>query len=329
MVDWLTVSDDLPGPGEWPIFAATVSDHTELATGLLTRSYKGAELRGSYDSRLDVLCNGAALRLSGNPSRWERRDNVFGCPSMPAARAVFDGVVTPHEFPRWSDGARLSRVDVAVNLAVGAGNEPAAMRWLGQQTRRGKSARRYADGSTVEWPASRRVYVKYYVKAKELDRHHGRVDGEVREWRSAVAAFCRAVGLVRCEVTLRGQALAERGWHRFDAWTGETMAEVIRLYGVHGRVVPVDRRVDGLADRLVSLGHGERAACRLELHARAWAQGGALRELLPRSSYYRVRSALLAVGIDVGGVAEATPAPIAEQVGWSAVECPSWYQEAA
>ncbi|QXP22699.1 hypothetical protein [Actinobacillus pleuropneumoniae] len=54
-------------------------DTGEMQTGVRTGTYHH---RGSYCDQVSIKISGSVIRMSGNPSRWNRLENLFGFDSI-------------------------------------------------------------------------------------------------------------------------------------------------------------------------------------------------------------------------------------------------------
>lgn len=91
-IDWLTVAQVHHRPV--PLVGSTLMLFCDVGSGEIeSQAVKGLQFEGSYDSRLMVRCDGRRVEVSGNPSRFGRRDNVFGLTSVDECIELYNGVL--------------------------------------------------------------------------------------------------------------------------------------------------------------------------------------------------------------------------------------------
>lgn len=298
-VDWLTIQQsydyDLPQVTAGVVWSADAQGQVEWQT------VRAAIVEGSYDTSIQVRCDGRTVRLSGNVSRFGRSDNVFGydlaaclrrassivaqfgLPPFTAGQkfyrhAKIAGVVDLR--PAWT-GARISRLDLTANYETGSMSDARAyLAWLGtQQTSARIKVGVHGDGETVDWGrGSRRVYAKAYLKAPELLRHNGP---------RQLIEYCQDAGVVRFEVTVKANQLQSMGC---DYLGGLDMGQLIELFEERRSVLV---RASHTHDDL------ERLPNTLRRTARDWLAGDDLRARMSLATFKRHRSGLLPYGIDI------------------------------
>jgi II/X family phage/plasmid replication protein len=285
---------------------------------------------GSFETSLNVRCDGHRVTFSGNVSRFGRSDNLFGFDFWECLRRV-NAVLAHYELPAftpgvrreeitrgevryvWS-GARVSRIDLTANYEAGsADNAHAYLQWLGSQHVGRHEGRVLGQGETVSWGGGRRQYWKAYIKHLEMVRH-GCEDTQVIE-------HCTARGVVRFEGTLRSNALTDMGAaYLGDYESGWAMGQLIRAFKEHSEVVA---RAEKSTDDLDDLPKHLRAT------ARDYLAGMDMQQRMSRASFYRHRSALLTYGLDIA-VRNVRPfQPRIRVIELRPAEVPSWYQLAA
>ena len=331
-IDWLSVSQVHPSGGLPLVDAGTViaSDTDGV---MVWKTSRAVEHEGSFDTSINVKCDGERVTLSGNLSRFGRRDNLFGFDFAECMRRANE-VLAHHGLPPFSagsrvelakkrgkdveyawTGARVSRIDLTANYCAGSADDAHAfMQWLGSQHAHRQEGQRLGQGETVAFGAgSRRSYWKAYLKALELKRHEG-ADPEVIAW-------CDAVGLVRFEGTLRSNLLTEVGAaYLGDYERGHAMGQLIRIFEERSSVLG---RATAASDDMDALPRHLRAT------ARDYMAGMDLTAAMSRASFYRHRSALLPYGIDIA-VRNVRPfTPRVRVIELAQAVPPSWYQLAA
>jgi hypothetical protein len=86
-VDWTSLSQS-HRPGSLPVVGSEFRVSHSLETGeLLRENVVGFQHEGSFDSSLHIRSDGSVVSVSGNPSGFDRPDNLFGWSSVASAVA--------------------------------------------------------------------------------------------------------------------------------------------------------------------------------------------------------------------------------------------------
>jgi hypothetical protein len=297
-VDWLTIrqvhpAGGLPKVSDGWVIGVDADGQAQFET------MKRSEIEGSFESRMWLRSNGNEVEFHGNIARYGRRDNVFGYSFRETIRRVNDLLnlhglppFEPGEKRRYADtglfwtGARASRIDITVNYS--AGSEADASRMLlalGQHHIGRQRGTVSPDESTVMYGyGSKYVSGKVYLKHVELERHRKRRSGAHVD--QEVIDFCKSVGLLREEFTLKSRFLTQQDL----CWLGEIDAQ--RLYQVYRSRTQFQRfRTMDIKDTS-ALSAGARGT--LARYEQGEPHG------LARRTYYRHRKEILeTVGIDI------------------------------
>lgn len=194
-IDWLTVYQDFTEFS--PRLVGEIRTYTDGITGeLIKETTTGYKHEGSFDSSILIKFDGFRLYMSGNPSAWCRRDNLFGCRSVRSALDVFNSILTGLGYPEFFDcedtflrakpfqrsesyfhsGLNFTRIDITKNFSSSLA--PIEMlRYLSSFNYRGQCGYLYPNGRTVDWlgsrigdiEASKRLYFKYYDKSFDIE----------------------------------------------------------------------------------------------------------------------------------------------------------------
>lgn len=104
-IDWLTVAQVHHQP--IPVVGSTLMLFCNVDSGEVeSQAVKGLQFEGSYDSRLQVRCDGRRVEVSGNPSRFGRRDNVFGRTSVWECIELYNSVLRDLGLPEFTEDDR-------------------------------------------------------------------------------------------------------------------------------------------------------------------------------------------------------------------------------
>lgn len=333
-VDWLSISQVHPAGGLPHVDSGCVAGFT--ADGEFEwKTVRAVKHEGSFETSLNVRCDGYRVTFSGNVSRFGRPDNLFGFDFWTCLERV-NRVLAHYGLPpftagqrieriskgqvryEWT-GARISRIDLTANFEAGSeANAHAVMQYLGSQHAGRHEGRVLGQGETVAWgTGSRRQYWKAYIKHLELRRHAGVLD----EHLARVIEHCATRGVVRFEGTLRSNALTDMGAAFLgDYESGWAMGQLLRLFEEHTEVM---QRAEKSTDDLDDLPKHLRAT------ARDYMAGMDVSRSLSRATFYRHRRELLHYGIDIA-VRNVRPfTPRVRVIELRPAEIPSWYQLAA
>ncbi|TMX69406.1 hypothetical protein DA090_04160, partial [Photobacterium damselae] len=225
--------------GGLPLVGRHMIEKIDLETGeKLPPSVNQKILEGSFSTKLTVRCDGTRVRIEGNPSRWQRIDNLFGLQTIDECVDVYNCVLDSLGLPRFTkntrfnhrqspdgksssligNGAEITLIDWTRNHEIGKGKEQSFIRGLSSmQIGRGRKPKLYPDGNSCNWgEASTWSMTKLYNKAVELQRHLAKaqrkkigVEQDRLEYINNLIQYCQSVGVVREEHSLR-QSLLKR-----------------------------------------------------------------------------------------------------------------------
>jgi hypothetical protein len=313
-IDWLTVYQDFE-PGSLPVLGERRITITDNATGeLLTEFATHQQVEGSFSTSLTVSSDGTRLKVSGNPSRFGREDNLSGYSDVKKCIRLYNCVLDslwlpPFTFEELSEvsslnfslktrsnwqGCRISRIDLTENYQVGKQNVLPFIRSIANNTIRGQSGFTYANGLTTDWfRGSRRLYIKYYAKAQDYLK---RLKNPT-EYQQKLAEWMQETGIVRFEVSIKSKKLQEL---ELDTphWHQDTMENIMKSYQVHN-----DFNSSPFGDVALQIKElcpsAKDSECeRAEQIVAAWMTGYDCRKL-PKTTFYRYKKLIKYVGIDI------------------------------
>jgi II/X family phage/plasmid replication protein len=342
-IDWLTVRQPFD---KLDIFSDSVVQKLDLDSGELEWSaYCAKQHKGSYNSGLRIRSDGQFLVVSGNPSRWNKPDNLFGVSSVDAAIAVFNTVLVELGLPEFfedertylaprqlqsgsgvvNDGLSITRVDLTQNYSTGGSRfSEQALHALRAFRHRNKPPADF--GSMLSWGGkSRYAAFKYYLKGPEI-RAHKKRKCDHGAYLDKLADFCDSEGVVRFEVSFKSQFLNKFGLNRLGAWTPETAQQIMDSYALHSRsAVSVGSYMD-ISQQLEEYGLTGSRAQKAQICALAYMSGHDLKAGMSKSAFYRVRSDLLLVGIDISAPMNVSALRFSVQnISLSETAVPEWY----
>lgn len=294
MIDWITAvvpcthSDALVGGR---VYSVDTDGCIEWETS------KRLSVEGSYSSKVQIKTHAEnQVWISGNPSKFLQGHNLFGSNSPRKLVYAFLSEIarqlglTPTfgDRLRWRSGHySITRIDIAECFRL-----PSTLdvdNWIRAAAPlvRGKHQQVSAYGGETIYVGqrSRRISLKIYNKSRELKKHP--LDKRIPH-REQLIEFSE--GLLRVEVCLRSQELKRRDLDRVENWESGTAMEILRER--IGRLeMPEKLRLT--ATEIAEL------PPRLIGAVRLWESGHDLRNVYPKSTFYRYRSELMEFGIDV------------------------------
>lgn len=341
-VDWISVSQ-YHGEGLPELVGSLNFKDLDNEHGAI-ESAGPRQSRGSHDSSLQVKSHNGWVKVSGNPSRWNRPDNLFGydldeCMSIvnnhlatlglppftvgvPTSAdrnerrdsiglAALDGETVDGmgegEPITWS-GAAFSRIDLCENFSAGS-------EFLAKLAMRSYQARAVArlkkatyGEETALWHNTRRS-VKAYRKGPDMAVHC-----PTSEW----IDWANQNGIVRHECAIKSRYLSATG---LRYWGNLNMGTLHRIFE---RETEILRRPDASLDPMAV----EACPARARLVYAAWLRGEDITTLVSRATLTRHKKLLREVAsVDISQPRNvADVAPIVRHIDIRPAQIPEGYQ---
>ena len=366
-IDWLTISQvhdhDLPIVGN--IVHLTVDENTNQ---VLSTSRPRFKHEGSFSTSVTIHIQGRKIRVEGNPSRVGRLDNLFGHATIEQCVSVYNGLLREYGLPgftrctrldirqgvsgaksgdRVADGAKIERIDLTTNFALGEGNVLAYLRGVSSQRIGHSIGHLYSNGRTVDWTpkgngkGGRLQYRKAYDKAFEMDQNClpkiKRVFGEKSpeyKYVMRIRDYCSQEGVVRMEQELKSEYLQRESlcyWGLFDER---------RLAELHGEFLKIDEKLKVNSMDIVSISEqllvekivdSTRSANTTAMYAIQWMHGQQFDFAKKQVQTHAAR--LNRIGINIRNACDTSRfAPVfvrqCREVNKAALVMPVWYQRA-
>ena len=361
-IDQLFIQQD-HHQGGLPLVGRHVIERVDLETGeKLPPSVNQKILEGSFSTKLTVRCDGTRVRVEGNPSRWQRVDNLFGLQTIDECVDVYNHVLTSLGLPPFTkntrlvhrqspdgkassligNGAEITLIDWTRNHEIGKGREQSFIRGLSSmQIGRGRKPKLYPDGNTCNWgEASTWSMTKLYNKANELRRHLSKdqrkkigVEPERLEYINQLINYCESLGVVREEHSLR-QTLLKRHNLQFYGITTE-QDFISHLQDIENAMNTIQISHDehqSIAHQLLASNAVDtiRKANTTMSYFAMWQHGTDLRNILSPSQFYEHKARLKAIGIDIAqqfDISRMCPTlRRSEVIDVKPLQVPSWYK---
>lgn len=360
-IDQLFIQQDYP-EGNLPLVGTHVIEMLEMETGeKLPPSVNKKKLEGSFSTKLTIRCNGTRVRVEGNPSRWQRMDNLFGLQTIDECVEIYNHVLAKYNLPPFTkntrlhcrqmpdgkrvlfgNGAEITSIDFTQNHEVGSGNEVSFIRGMSSmQIGRGRKPKLYPNGMTCNWgEASTWIMTKLYCKAFELKenlrknkRKKTGVASEQLEYVEKLIEYCEKKGVVREEHSLR-QALLKRHDLQFYGMASEERfyEHLNDIENAMNTLQVTHDEHQSIAEQLLQAGAVDtlRQANTTMSYFSMWQHGTDIRDFLSRSNYFIHKTRLKCIGIDIGqqfDVSRMCPTlKRSEVIEVKPLRVPDWYQ---
>lgn len=329
--DWLSVYQDhpdrLPTISDREFLAICTTTGEELGTKQPTVKHKG-----SFSTSVLIRISGNRVTVTGNPSRYNRLENLFGLTTLDQCIEVYNRILRDYGLPpftkckrvwqgvgedgkrvhTFSDGAIITELHITSNKAVGRDNPDPYLAGLSTLPYRNSIPRLHANGKTADWltkrgKGGRLIYPSAYNKAYELALHalpkikksHGETSSEYR-YLKKIIDYCDSHGVVRFEQKLKNEFLRRNGFCFYGLFKES------RLRPIHEEFLALDQKLqveamnlETITQRLISEGivDSTRAANVTSLYAIQWMHGHKFD--FSKSQVQTHRARLRKIGIDI------------------------------
>ena len=364
-IDKLCVTQDhLPVDGEMlPVVGQFKNFRVDLKTGESAETVSYLKLEGSFSSSLIIRSNGYRVEVYGNPSRWQRIDNLYGLKTIDECIAVYNHILLGLGLPvftkctqylylasttgkpnKTANGAIIKHIDFTRNLAVGLGNERAYNKALSTQSiGRSVPPFLYPDENTVEWyganmqkmSGSTFRYIKVYTKTADLLRNQKKLCKGVNEqdfqYFEDLLQFTVRNGVIREEHSFKREYLKKHNLFAYGLFKEtDFIAELQVITDIRKRLEVNNMKYETIADQLLTekICTNRQSANATQCHYSMWLHGEYMDK---RSTQFKVhKKRLLQLGIDISVKLDITRAPIRlksiEVIEVKSIDAPSWYR---
>jgi len=364
-IDWLTIYQDfdyqLPLIGDR---AFLVVDMTIDGAGdVIGTKCPAINHEGSFSTSLQIRISGNRLTVSGNPSRINRIDNLFGFKTIEHCVDVYNRVLADYGLPPFTkatfvnhiadagsklrkitDGAVFTEIHVTTNKCVGQGAEDDYIKGVSTQPYRNSIPRLHTNGKTCDWlsktgKGGRLIYPSIYNKAFELRLHAlpkiSRKFGEDStefKYLLTVIEYCEKSGVVRFEQKIKSEFLRRENLNIYGR------ADLDKLIDIHEDFLNIDKKIqvekmslENITERLLRehICENTKAANMTTLYAIQWASGASFD--LKKSSVKTHRARLRQIGIDIALPCDLTKFALvtvreSRTIEVKSLPIPSWYR---
>lgn len=361
-IDQLFIQQDHPDGG-LPFVGTHVIERVDLETGeKLPPKVNQKLLEGSFSTKLTICCDGTRVRVEGNPSRWQRMDNLFGLSTLDECVEIYNHILAEFDLPPFTkntrvfhrqspdgksssligNGAEITLIDWTFNHRVGQGKEASFIRGMSSmQIGRGREPKLYPNGMTCNWgEASEWMMTKLYCKAFELRKHLKKdrrkklgTTEEQLNYIEKLIAYCEEQGVVREEHSLRQKLLKRHDLQFYGLVTEQDFHK--HLNDIENAMKTLHATHDthqSIAHQLVDAGAVDtlRKANATMSYFTMWQHGSNLRDILSQSQFYEHKARLKQIGIDISrpfDVSRMCPTlKRSEVIEVNDLPIPEWYQ---
>jgi II/X family phage/plasmid replication protein len=351
--------------GGLPIVGQHKIERMDLETGeKLPPSVNQKILEGSFSTKLTIRSDGQRVRVEGNPSRWQRTDNLFGLATIDECVSVYNHILSQYGLPPFTqsthvfhrqtlsdrselrgNGAEITGIDFTVNHEVGKGKEQSFIRGMSSmQIGRGRQPKLYPDGNTCNWgEGSTWLMTKLYCKSAELHRNLKKIKRKKYtehtesqlDYINRLIEYCQEKGVVREEHSLRQAMLKRHNLHIYGLHTELDYFQYLKDIENAMNTIQISHdEHESIAHQLFKAGAVKtlRQANSTMAYCNMWQNGTDLRHsgILSQSQFYEHKARLKIIGIDIGqnfDVSRICPTLRRSEVIYlKPLEIPSWYR---
>lgn len=238
LVDWITIKQQ--NDGRYQNFSGRITKiDSNGEIQIETDTFD--QVRGSYDTTATLKITDYDLKLSFNPSRWCREDNVFGV-DYDQAIEIADQLLKSLDRPglvktswAWSMGAMrptpgrfvVTRIDFTLNMFAGSARKAEQYIRELSRVRIGRSDPVTFKNGVYHNTSARWKKLKCYIKHQEM-RDYDRANKIDSEYRRQVADWCESNGLLRFEIRFGRDYLRKYGMRIGTQLNQEILIDMLR-----------------------------------------------------------------------------------------------------
>jgi Phage X family/Phage replication protein CRI len=332
--DWLSCYQDFDY--ELPIISADGYAHFDFNFGEFGKIRQSkVKHEGSFSTSISVHVQGNRIVMEGNPSRFNRLDNLFGFTSLDDCFTVYNSILKSIGLPEFTkctfvkfqeklrsdgsykltpivNGAVIIRLDLTSNQAVGVAPCVASyLKALSMMPYRRSRGFLYPDGNTAEWKSilgnAREIYPCVYNKAHEFTLHllpkikaaFG-VKSPEYVYITSLINYCSDLGVTRHELKIKSPFLNKNNLQYYG------LSDYSVLESLHAEFMNIDQnlKVSAMDLRTIALTLVENDVCAnikaantTALYAINWMHGDVFDGQKKQVQVHRAR--LRKIGIDI------------------------------
>jgi len=365
--DWLNVYQDfdyeLPLVGDRANIVIDTDTGDQLSITQPTMKYEG-----SYSTSINIRVSGNRISISGNPSRVNRLDNLFGLTTLEQCFSVYNSILHSLGLPAFtkcskvfllsgedgskvktsSDGAIITELHITSNVSVGSGCVDDYIRAISTQHYRNMKPRLHTNGQTCDYlntkgKASSLIYPSIYNKAFELHLHtlpkyirrFGDQSPEVNYLKKLIN-YCTEQGVARFEQKLKSQFLRKNNFRFYGLFDEK------KLVPYQEKFLNIDNKLEAMtamtfeniSQKLIRLHvvDSTLAANTTAMYFVQWMHGSSFD--LSKSAVKKHRARLRKIGFDIADTFDVSRHNIIsivrqKEIVVSSLSMPEWYKKAS
>ncbi|EPE0327679.1 phage/plasmid replication domain-containing protein [Escherichia coli] len=361
--DWLKAEQNFfkPLPMLGDVAYQRIHVDTGEASGLSQPVYRH---EGSFSDVVSIRIRDSVLTMEGNPSRWGKLDNVFGCTSIDECFAVFNGILCSLGLPPFSKGTRfklrqlpdnsvcghiwngaiIRETHINSNYSVGYNNEKPFIRGVSTLPYRNSLPRLHTNGMACDWLSklgnANLIYPTVYCKANELLIHtvkkiKSKFGEDSNEFRyvQQLHEFLVLNGVVRFEQKLKSRYLQKHDLFYWGYSEFEILEDLQREFiSIVNKLSLTAYDVQTISGALIANGivDNVKAANTTAYYAYSWMNGE--RFDVKKSAVQIHRARLRKIGIDIAMEYDASKTPGVvihnmREISMQETVMPDWYRQ--
>lgn len=360
--DWLKTEQDFfdPLPVLGDVAFQRIHIDTGEVSGLSQPVYKH---QGSFSDTVSIKIRDSVLTMEGNPSRWGKLDNVFGCTSIDECFSVFNQILCSLGLLPFSKGTRfklrqspdksvcghvwngaiIKETHINSNHSVGYNNEQSFIKGVSTLSYRNSVPRLHSNGMACDWLSklgnANLIYPSVYCKANELLLHtikkiKNKFGEESKEFKylKHLHEYLVLNGVVRFEQKLKSRYLQKHDLCYWGYSEFEILEELQESFvSIVNKLSVTAYDVNTISESLIANGVVDtvRAANTTAFYAYSWMNGE--RFDFERSQVRLHRTRLRKIGIDIALEYDASKTPGVvihniREISMQEIEKPEWYR---
>lgn len=290
---------------------------------------------GSFSTSIQIHVKGRRILVSGNPSRYNRLDNLFGYTTLEQCINVYNNILASFGLPAFTpctpngftqrqreggsikleanaNGLVITTIHITTNISVGPGNcIDSYLKAMSMLPYRHSVPRLHADGKTVDWLSkqgnAREIYPSIYDKAYEIafktlpniKRKFGETSDEYI-YSENLYQYCKEMGVARFEQKLNSPFLKRHNLQYYG------IADYSQLETLHKEFLNLDNKMQVSAMNMFTISETlinekivetTRAANTTAMYALNWMNGQTFDLSKSQTKIHRAR--LRQIGIDI------------------------------
>ena len=340
----------------------------DIATGeVVSDSVSSFKHEGSYSSSIQIRSTGHSVTIIGNPSRFNRSENLFGFTTIEECTQVYNHILASHGLPPFTrctkvfhsqtpenersrlvtDGATIRHLDWTRNHMVGQGREYAYLKALsGQTISRSLEPHLYPNGATVDWKNPRTSlkgkgsgyrYDKVYIKAKDLKSHRNQrlknASAEEVIYYDRLIEYCQDNGIVREEQSKKSPFLKKHKLAYYGLCSEvDFLPHLMDIEMAQKRLEVIHMTYEQIAEQLIEQGicKSRQSANATEGYFLKWLHGVHIDK--SKTQYFEHRNRLLQLGFDISiqhdGTIPRLQVRSSDVIDLRLATPPNWYRSA-